>query len=389
MQALQLKPLIMRREHSEFTMFWPQNEPRNFSKNMSFDDARSQLMKMLRCLPGFRHIRSSNADLQTERMPLLEVFIRHFLDAVRTLVKRGLRSDYVTQEDNLPALRGKLLVAHHIRHNGIRRERFFTRHDEFSQNRAENRLIHTALRKVLGWCRAQENQRTARELCFVFADVPLSTNIRLDMQHIRPDRGMAYYETALEWASLILHGQSPIASTGSQHAPSLLFPMDAVFEAYVQKHLARQLCDGFILKPQASTQHLVEHDEESWFRMKPDLLVKNKQKTHLVLDTKWKLLDANKNNARDKYQLSQADFYQMYAYGQHYLGGHGDIVLIYPKTDDFFEPLPVFEFPTAAGMRLWVLPFCVKHQSLLLPSASPLSSILINNQMDFCSCPLA
>jgi hypothetical protein len=31
MQALQLKPLIMRREHSEFTMFWPQNEPRNFS----------------------------------------------------------------------------------------------------------------------------------------------------------------------------------------------------------------------------------------------------------------------------------------------------------------------------------------------------------------------
>jgi signal transduction histidine kinase len=32
MQALQLKPLIMRREHSEFTMFWPQNEPRNFSK---------------------------------------------------------------------------------------------------------------------------------------------------------------------------------------------------------------------------------------------------------------------------------------------------------------------------------------------------------------------
>lgn len=346
-------------------------------KSMAIDEARAQLITMLRCMHGFRHIRSSNADLHTERMPLLEVFIRHFLDAVRDLVKRGLRSDYVAQEDNLPALRGKLLISQHLRHNGIRRERFFTRHDEFSQNRAENRLLHTALRKVLDWSQAQENQRTARELCFVFADVPQSANIRLDMQHIRKDRGMAYYETALEWASLILHGQSPIASSGSQHAPSLLFPIDAVFEAYVQKHLVRQLCDGYFLKSQARSEHLVEHDGHDWFRLKPDLLIQHQQTTHVVLDTKWKLLDGSKKNGSDKYQLSQADFYQMYAYGQHYLAGCGDIVLIYPKTDDFAEPLPIFTFPTAEGMRLWVLPFCLKDKHLLLPKELELRAVLL------------
>lgn len=109
--------------------------------------------------------------------------------------------------------------------------------------------------------------------------------------------------------------------------------------------------------------------------MKPDLLVKSKQGTCLLLDTKWKLLDAAKKNGREKYQLSQADFYQLYAYGHHYLDGTGDIVLIYPRTDAFAQPLPAFDFPNATGMRLWVLPFCLRTRLLLLPASLPLNTI--------------
>lgn len=332
--------------------------------------ARALLIEMLKCLAGFRHIKTANADLVAERMPLLEVFIQQFLMAVGSLVKRGLRSDYVARQDNLFALRGRLLVARQISQNLVRRDRFFTEHDEFSQDRAENRLIHSALRHVLTLCRSQESQRVARELGFVFAEVPLSVDVAMDIQRIRLDRGMGYYESALDWAKLILQGLSPISGMGKHHAPSLLFPMEALFEAYVEKHLARQLRDDFVLKAQASSQHLVAHDAQRWFRLKPDLLVKQKQTTRLVLDTKWKLLDSAKKNGREKYQLSQADFYQLYAYGHHYLDGTGDIVLVYPKTDAFAEPLPVFEFPKANGMRLWVLPFCLTKRQLMLP-ASP------------------
>lgn len=337
------------------------------ARNTSPGEARALLIEMLKCLVGFRHIKTANADLIAERMPLLEAFIQQFLLAVSSLVKRGLRSDYVARQDHLFALRGRLLVARQITLNLVRGDRFFTEHDEFSQDRAENRLIHTALRHVLSLCRSQESQRVARELSFVFADVPLSVDVALDIQRIRLDRGMGYYGSALNWAKLILQGLSPISGMGKHHAPSLLFPMEAVFEAYVEKHLARQLRGDFILKAQASSQHLVAHDDQRWFRLKPDLLVKLKQTTHLVLDTKWKLLDATKKNGREKYQLSQADFYQLYAYGHHYLDRTGDMVLIYPKTDAFTEPLPVFEFPKEAGMRLWVLPFCLRTRKLITP----------------------
>ena len=346
-------------------------------RNSSPDEARTLLIEMLKCLAGFRHIKTANADLVAERMPLLEVFIQQFLLAVGSLVKRGLRSDYVVRQDNLFALRGRLLVARQISQNLVRRDRFFTEHDEFSQDRAENRLIHTALRDVLALCRSQESQRVARELSFVFADVPLSIDVALDIQRVRLDRGMSYYESALNWAKLILQGLSPISGMGIHHAPSLLFPMEAVFEAYVEKHLARQLRGDFVLKSQASSQHLVAHNEQRWFRLKPDLLVKHKHSTRLVLDTKWKLLDESKKNGREKYQLSQADFYQLYAYGHHYLDGAGDIILIYPMTDTFSEPLPVFDFPKTIGMRLWVLPFCLKERRLKFPAFPQLQSVFV------------
>lgn len=341
-------------------------------------EARKLLIEMLCCLQGFRHIQTNSAKLSAARMPLLEVFIGEFLRTVEHIVKRGLRSDYTSRQGNLFALRGKLMIAPHLRQNLCRADRFFTEHDEFSTNRPENRLLHAALRRSLLLSASQANQQLARELCFVFTDIPESAQISQDFQRVRIDRGMGYYANALAWARLILEEQSPLTGSGAHNAPSLLFPMEAVFEAFVAKHLSRQLAEGLSLKTQARSHHLVRHQEKNWFQLRPDLLVKAGEKNLMVLDTKWKLLDALKNNAREKYKLSQSDFYQLYAYGQHYLNGSGDVVLIYPKTDALSKPLPVFDFPHADDLRLWVLPFCLNTRSLLLPESTQIKALLKN-----------
>ena len=123
---------------------------------------------------------------------------------------------------------------------------------------------------------------------------------------------------------------------------------------------------------------MVRHREQNWFRLKPDLLVRNSDRDLLVLDTKWKLLDGQKANGTDKYGLSQSDFYQLQAYGLSYLDGTGEVVLIYPRTDAFSDPLPVFDFPKTSGMRLWVLPFCLKERRLKLPDSPGLLSIFLD-----------
>jgi 5-methylcytosine-specific restriction enzyme subunit McrC len=333
--------------------------------------ARQLLIDMLRCLHGFRHIRTDSAKLLARRMPLLEVFIAEFLRIVAQLVKRGVRGDYRGREDNLFALRGKLLVAKHLRQNRCRADRFYTAHHEFSINRPENRLLHAALRRVLQQSASPANQQLAREVEFAFADVPESEHPRVDFQHVRLDRGMGLYADALAWVRLILDEQAPLPGNGGHTAPSLLFPMEAVFEAFVAEHLVRQVARPRVLKAQARSHHLVRHREQHWFRMKPDLLIRDAGRDVLVLDTKWKLLDGLKSSGGDKYGLSQADFYQLHAYGHSYLHGAGDVVLIYPRTDRLTEALPVFDFNSGTGLRLWVLPFCLASRKLYLPDEAP------------------
>ena len=347
-------------------------------------EARQLLIEMLCCLKGFRHVQSDVAKLLAARMPLLEVFVAEFLRGVEKVVKRGLRCDYQSRQGNVFALRGKLMMAQHLRQNVIRADRFFTDHDEFSTNRPENRLLHAALCRALLLSTSRLNQQLARELRFVFADLPISDQIPLDFQRVRLDRGMGHYADALAWARLILEEETPLTGAGGHAAPSLMFPMEAVFEAFVARNVAGQVSRPLLLKTQPRSHHLVRHREQDWFRLRPDLLVRDAECDVLVLDTKWKLLDALKANGSDKYGLSQVDFYQLQAYGQSYLNGKGDVVLIFPKTAAFERPLPVFEFPKSEGLRLWVLPFCLKSRTLSIPVEAPFAGSILSNQELVC-----
>ncbi len=143
--------------------------------------------------------------------------------------------------------------------------------------------------------------------------------------------------------------------------------MEAVFEAFVAKHLAKELVHKCVLKTQVQTHYLARHCERSWFRLKPDLVIQESGTNRLVLDTKWKLLGGSKVRGVG-YGLDQADFYQLHTYGHSYLSGRGDLVLIYPKTDDFARMPPVFEVPMSEGLRIWIVPFCLKDRRLVIPA---------------------
>jgi len=340
-------------------------------------EARQLLIEMLCCLQGFRHVQTDSAKVSAARMPLLEVFIAEFLRTVESIVKRGLSSDYSRRRDNLFALRGKLVIAPHLRQNLSRADRFFTEHDEFSTDRPENRLLHSALQSVLLVSHSQRNYRLARALEFAFADVPTSINPGLDFQRVRVDRGTNHYSDAIAWARLILEDYSPLAGRGSHGAPSLLFPMESVFEAFVAKHLSNQLVRPLVLKTQTGSKCLVRHLGQQWFRLKPDCVIFDTGNPLLVLDTKWKLLDKRRSGRAEKYGLAESDFYQMHAYGHSYLQGNGEVILVYPKTDLMNEPFPVFQFPDSAGMRLWVVPFCLKSRRLVLPPAAPFTRCFV------------
>lgn len=81
-----------------------------------------------------------------------------------------------------------------------------------------------------------------------------------------------------------------------------------------------------------------------------------------------------KANGTDKYNLSQGDFYQLQAYGQSCLGGKGELFLVFPGNRQLDAPLPLFEFPAAGGLRLWVVPFDLRNERLHVPAGADLAN---------------
>ena len=60
------------------------------------------------------------------------------------IIKSGVLSAYTSREENLTTVQGTIMFAENIRRNLVHRERLYVRHDVFTPDRAENRIIKSA-----------------------------------------------------------------------------------------------------------------------------------------------------------------------------------------------------------------------------------------------------
>ncbi len=291
-----------------------------------------------------------------------EWLMRRFLDLLDRLVKRGVRFEYERLEEGSRFLRGQLDIGRQLRQPPERQHIFQIRHDVFSPDTPENRLLKTAVERVRQATRRSDNWRLAHELSVILEVIPSSRNTERDFRHWRRDRLMAHYDDVRRWCELLLRHEMPLTQAGEWEGISLLFPMEKLYERYVATCLERRLAPRARLTRQAGSERLCRHLGQEWFLLSPDMLL-TADDLRFVLDTKWKRIDSALANGRDKYGLSQTDFYQLYAYGQRYLRGRGELYLIYPRTKSFSKPLPPFEF--SDSMRLWVVPFDLEAESLI------------------------
>lgn len=322
---------------------------------------RRLLRKMIAALLDIPAKEAGAAQLERFDVPLTEWIIECFLRALERLVVQGLRRDYVRIEEELPYLRGRLNVNQQMRQSPGRRQLFHVRHDVFVPDRAENRLLRLALEKVRTSTRDADNWRLSHELSVRMQEVPASKQVNADWNAWSESRLMAGYRSVRPWCELILGGGIPIALAGEHEGLSLLFPMESLFESYVTQWLRKQLRPDLVLVEQSRGRSLCWHMGRPMFELRPDLLIKDASKNEcIVLDTKWKRIDAD--DRPNKYGISEADVYQMLAYGTTYLNGTGPMVLIYPAWGRFNKPLSPFSL--GVGLELLVAPFDLERDVL-------------------------
>ncbi len=328
--------------------------------------SRFVLQAMLRSTLTLPFQEHEQADLLRMDVPLHEWVIGQFLVELKKLVQRGLRFEYRRIEEESAYVRGQLNMPAQLRQPPGREHHFHIRHDEFSPQRLENRLLKSALVIARQLVNVPDNWRLANELAQQLEVLEPATQPLLDLKHWRTGKLMRSYDAIRPWCDLILERLNPSFQWGHHRGIALLFPMERLFEDHVAKCLDRSVTPGWKLRPQANSEWLLSHtpsygDRRRLFQLRPDLVLQ-RDDCSVVLDTKWKLLDS-KSASDPKYGISQTDLYQMLAYGHKYQAGAGELMLIYPRHGEFTEPLPPFYYDK--GLRLWIVPFCLISNRLI------------------------
>ena len=318
------------------------------------EETRSVFLQMLRTWRRLQAAaRFPNSAIRAmRRFPMLDAFVRLFLDNLGLLVRGGLGRRYVRVEENLPYLRGRILFRDQIRENLINRARFFVEHDELSINRPANRLIRSAVAKLRPVVRNEGNRQLLRNLEAAFVEVPPARDLQGDWRKHSLDRSMQHYKPVMRWVGLFLFNRGLTTWSGSHVNQSLLFPMEEVYEDFVT-HSFRHHQDRFTVTSQGPQRPMVCIGGKSVFQTKPDISLREGDgRVRFILDAKWKRAGARDGDAR--HDLDQGDLYQMYFYGKRHRCK--TVALVYPRSRRFTQELTYRFFD---GLKLVCLPFDV------------------------------
>lgn len=266
--------------------------------------------------------------LDCQRETLLEILIRLFSEKLVDAVRQGMPRRYVEHDEDLPALRGRLDVTRQFTTLAVAPTRLACRFDILCADVELNRIMKAAVTRLARIARSADNQRRLRELAFAYADIADVPVSALRWDQVVLDRTNARWQELLNLARLLLGERFQTTSAGGNNGFSLLFEMNTLFEEYVARSLSRTLAgtELRVVSQGGRLYCLQTEDRRGLFQTRPDILVKRGHEVVQVIDTKWKRITSRIDDP--KQGVSQADVYQMMAYGQLYRCNR--LMLLYP-----------------------------------------------------------
>lgn len=333
------------------------DEEKNISKSKQIF---MKLLYLLYKLPNYKNINSANFQ-RLKDLDIFEIFITMFLDEVGIIIKKGIKSDYIQQKGNLFYLKGKLLINEQIKRNTIHKERFYVQYDDYNQNRAENRLLKSTLQLLSKLSKNYDNLRRIRLYSEHMNWVNFSSNIDSDIRAIKHGRGMEHYKNALIWAKVFLKKESFSSFSGDTIAFAILYPMEKLFECYVEWWLNKKYTHLHIEAQNGGYDFV-----KNLFTVRPDFLIKKENKIISAADAKWKLIDKERD-------FSQSDFYQLFAYKHIFLKEQKEncknercevpsLIIYYPKTEELDKNREFDYFGTEG--KITIMPLDIEKELL-------------------------
>jgi len=284
------------------------------------------LLNMLKVCKHIQVESISETQLKKRYHSILDVYFELYLNEVERLVKKGMIKKYRKNQSNQNALKGKLLFAQNIQQNLVHKERFYCEHQVYDKNHLLHQILYKGLLVLKTFVNDSLKDKLNR-LLFEFQDFE---NINIQKKHfdkIIIDRKNHDYQKAIDIAKIIILNYSPSLNYGNENLLTLLFDMNALWEEYIFRILQKHKTDEM----EVSFQNSDKFWENK--RIRPDIVLKTKDDI-FVIDTKWKIIEAN--------NPSDDDLKQMFVYNLHWEAEK--TLLLYPKTNQIDSDFGTFHF---------------------------------------------
>lgn len=334
--------------------------PKIYSDDERASVNRKGLLDMLIVCLNLSTPETGLAQLALQHQNLLHIFVDLYCKEVFTQSHQGLLKQYIRREENLYKLKGKILWHSQVRKNIVQKQRIFCEFDELSEDNIYNQTVKTTLRLLARLTRnnvlLQNKLQTLLNIFDPISNVEISANT---VASLDINRLVKRYDKLLLWSEWLLRGKSPSVEGGNAKSIAFLFDMNKLFEDYIYKMFVactRQYAEFRSLrilqeKPiHYLLQRIDNKESKKYFRLKPDICIffKGEHRPRLIIDTKWKRLKPDSFDT--KWNISQADIYQMHAYAHSY---DCDVVLLYPDNPAITkEQLPSFAIMNQMSTQL-------------------------------------
>lgn len=295
------------------------------------DDADWQkvLLTMLSNALNLELKATNNAEINVEQTSVLQFYFNWFIKEVNLLMHQGLIKKYVAKTENRNALKGRLQLQKHIQHNIVHAERFYVTYNDYNQNHVYNAILQQCLKAIL---LIAKDSKVAAEAASILNWFPACDKVHISekvfdklVYHRKTER----YKTAIKIAKIILLNFHPDLQGGNHDVIAIMFDMNKLWEQYVLAKL-QQAHSNYRFYGQLQKKFWVGTNRTKW--VKPDIVAykKDTEEVAFILDTKWKLLDADANK-----NVSDADLKQMFVYNK--LWNCSYSFLLYPKASGKIE----------------------------------------------------
>jgi len=295
---------------------------------------RQRLVHMLAVALDMRIDVGQITGLGYQNETFLEILVRIFLAKLGDELRRGMPRQYIAHQEDLVALRGRLDATRQFTLLAANPSRLASHFDALSADIALNQIMKATVDRLSRLTQSTSNQRRLRELSFFYADVAVVPVLELRWDAVLLDRTNSRWRDLLSFARLFLGERYQTTSAGLSRGFSLLFEMHSLFEEYVAKLISRALVGSDLRAvSQGGRLYCLETPTGGVFQTKPDILIKKGGDTVQVIDTKWKRISSRLEDK--KRGVSQADIYQMMAYGHLYDAPR--LTLLYPHHLELHE----------------------------------------------------